>query len=263
MIAARINAERLVLVGWSRAILLQMAHPLIAAGVADHSHFRAGALATAVRLRETVRAMLALTFGDSVAHGRAIAGIRAIHTRVRGELREATGTFAAGTRYSAEDPALLLWVHATLIESVVLVYERLVAPLSVEERDQYCREAADVALALGVRDAEVPRTWADLEAYLTREYASGRIAVGRDARLIATAVLFPPLRVVSGPFAWLSRLITLGLLPPAIREQYGYAWNAKRDRELGRTLAWLRRARSVAPRFLAWWPDARRFDYHP
>lgn len=257
MIAHRINAERLALLGWSRAILLQMAHPLIAAGVADHSHFRAGALVAAGRLRETVRAMLALTFGDPITHGHAIAGIRAIHARVHGRLREATGVFPAGTRYSAEDPALVLWVHATLVESVVMVYERLVAPLSSAERDQYCAEAAEVALALGARAADVPRTWAALEDYVKAEYASGRISVGPDARLVTDAVLFPRLTWLSGPAAWVNRLVTIGLLPEAIRDGYRYGWTERRARQLRRVMRMLRAARRVMPRAAAHWRAAR------
>jgi len=257
VVAHRINAERLVLLGWSRAILLQMAHPLIAAGVADHSHFRAGPMVAVRRLRETVKSMLALSFGDAFEAGHAIAAIRAIHTRVRGQLRETTGPFPAGTRYSAEDPALLLWVHATLIDSVIVMYERIVAPLSPEERDEYCAEAADVAIALGADQDEVPRAWPALQDYLQREYRSGRIVVGDDARRIVEAVLFPPLSAVSGPFAWINRLVTLGLLPDSVRDQYRYAWNDRRARQLKRTLGVLRSMRRVMPKAVAWWPAAR------
>ena len=258
MIAQRINAERLVLLGWSRAIALQMAHPLIAAGVADHSHFRASPLEAATRLRETVRAMLALTFGDPISHGHAIAGIRAIHSRVRGRLRENTGVFPAGTPYSAEDPALVLWVHATLAESVILVFERLVGPLTPEERDEYCAESAEVAASLGARREDLPRSWAALEIYLAGELTSGRIAVGADAREIIDAVLFPPLRWVSGPAAWLNRLITIGLMPDRIRAGYRYAWSDRRERQLRRVIAALRVVRQATPRMLAYWRPARR-----
>jgi uncharacterized protein (DUF2236 family) len=258
MISRRVNAERLVLLGWARAILLQMAHPLIAAGVAEHSHFRAGPLVAVQRLRETVRAMLALTFGDPLEHGLAIAGIRAIHTRVKGQLIENVGPYAAGTPYSAEDPDLLLWVHATVVESVVVVYERVLGPLTDAERDAYCEEASPVAISLGAREGEVPRTWADLGAYLARELSSGRLIVGHDARAIVEAVLFPPLALVSGPAAWVNRVVTLGLLPTSIRDQYGYGWSERRDRQLARTLGMLRGVRRVTPRALAWWPAARR-----
>ncbi|HEX5071277.1 MAG TPA: oxygenase MpaB family protein [Vicinamibacterales bacterium] len=257
MIGRRINAERLVLLGWSRAILLQMAHPLIAAGVVDHSHFRSGAREAALRLRGTIRAMLALAFGDPVAYAKSIAGIRSIHTRVHGRLRQPAGVFPAGTLYSAEDPALVLWVHATFLESAVLVYERLIAPVTDADRDRYCDEGAGVAIALGARTHDVPRDWRSLQAYLAAEYASGRIAVGEDAHLIANAVMFPPMSPVTGVPAWINRVITVGLLPEPIRDQYRYRWDARRARQFERTVRSLHAMRVVLPRALAWWPEAR------
>ena len=131
-----------MLFGWTRAILLQFAHPLVAAGVHEHSGFRASPLAAVKRLRHTVQAMLAIAFGRDIDRDRAIDAIRQIHRRVNGVLTAPVGPFAAGTRYSAEDPALVLWVHLTLIESIVGSYELLVAPLSEPERDAYCAESA-------------------------------------------------------------------------------------------------------------------------
>src|SRR5689334_8440880 len=106
-VARRVNAERLVVLGWSRAILLQLAHPLIAAGVYEHSTFRASPVAALSRLHHTVGAMLALTFRDEAERARALDGVRAIHARVNGTLKEPVGRFPAGTRYSAEDPELV------------------------------------------------------------------------------------------------------------------------------------------------------------
>ena len=191
LISRRINAERIVLLGWGRAILLQLAHPLIAAGVHDHSGFRATTWAAITRLYHTVHAMLALTFGTDEERERALGGIRQIHQRVNGQLRSAAGRFPAGTAYSAEDPDLVLWVHATLLESVPLAYEQLVGPLTIAERDAYCAEAAPVAVALLARSHEVPRTWAEARVYLDRMYASGDLVVTDEARALARAVLSP------------------------------------------------------------------------
>ena len=162
-IAYRINGERLVVLGWSRAILLQLAHPLIAAGVFEHSGFRSSPLAAIERLHHTTRAMLAITFGNAGQRDAAIEGIRRIHTRVNGTLPEAAGPFAAGTYYSAEDPALLLWVHATLVESMVVAYEHLVGPLTPADLDAYCEQSAPSSIALGVRPGEIPMTWTTLQ----------------------------------------------------------------------------------------------------
>ncbi len=257
MITRQLNGERVVLLGWSRAILLQLAHPLVAAGVAEHSAFRDGPLAAALRLRQTVRAMLALAFGDRAATERTIARIQAIHRRVHGRLGEATGRFPAGHPYTAEDPALLLWVHATVVESVVITYDALVAPVSISDRDRYCEDAAPVAIALGARDEDVPRTWTALRRYLDAVYASGVLAVGADARRLSDAVLHPPLKAFSAPLAWVNRLLTTGLLPAGIREQYRLPWTRRRAGQLRIVVRLLRAARRALPSRLALWPEAR------
>jgi len=257
VITHRVNAERIVLLGWSRAILLQLAHPLIAAGVAEHSAFRGGPLAAAFRLRHTVRAMLRLSFGDEATSERTLAGIRAIHQRVHGQLREATGRFPAGHPYSAEDPSLLLWVHVTLLDSVLRTYDLVVAPLSDAERDQYCDDAAPVAIALGARPTEVPRTWRALTTYLDRMIESDDLAVGSDASPLAHAILHPPLRLLTAPIAWINRQVTIGLLPDRVRVRYGFAWDDRRTRVLHLLLRALGVARRATPRRWAHWPEAR------
>ena len=210
-----------------------------------------------MRLHHTVRAMLALTFGDDPARRTALDGIREIHRRVHGRLPDAVGPFAAGTLYSAEDPELVLWVHATLLESIPLVYEHLVAPLSVAEHDAYCAEAAEVAVALGAPDAAVPRTRAALRAYLAAIYASGRLVVGPQARELGSTVLSPPLSSLVWPATALNRLVTTGLLPAHIRTQYGLSWGTARERRLRAALVTLRRTRRLTPPHLALWPEAR------
>lgn len=257
LVSHRINAERLMLVGWSRAILLQLAHPLIAAGVAEHSTFRGNPLATAARLHHTVRAMLALTFGDAAARESALEGIRTIHRRVHGRLPVAAGRFPAGTPYSAEDSDLLVWVHVTLLESILLVYDAIVAPLSNDERDRYCMEASSVPIALGARESDVPRSWAAVRSCLDATYAGGTIAASDQARALAAAVLAPPMARAIWPLTWANRVLTVGLLPDEIRQQYGFAWSPSSERaqrRLLRTLAWLQ---AVSPARLTQWPDAR------
>lgn len=245
-----------MLLGWSRAILLQLAHPLVAAGVAEHSSFRGGRLSAAARLHHTVRAMLALTFGDDAARTAALDGIREIHRRVHGRLPAAAGVFPAGTPYSAEDPDLVLWVHATLLESMPLIYDRVVEPLTAEDRDAYCAEAAAIAIDLGAREEEVPRSWTALTRYLDRTYESGGIAVSGEARKLAAAVLSPPFAVFVAPVAAVNRLVTVGLLPEPIRVQYGFEWSATRERWLEGALDGVRRLRRMLPRRAALWPEA-------
>jgi uncharacterized protein (DUF2236 family) len=203
--------------------------------------------------------MLALLFGDQHEAEGAIEGIRKIHRRVQGTLKADVGQFPAGTRYSAEDPALLRWVHLTLIDSVISLYEKVIGPLSEAERDSYCTDAAWVPVALGARESEIPRTWADVRRAFDDVIASGVLAVGDDAKAIAEAVLTPPLpsavRWMLRPVSTLQRHVTMGTLPPEIRAQYG--WKPPAPKDLERTFARLRVFRRVLPKAIAWWPDAR------
>ena len=257
-ISRRVNAERIVLLGWGRAILLQLAHPLIAAGVHDHSGFRATTWAAATRLYHTVHAMLALTFGTEAEREHALGGIRTIHQRVHGHLKTGAGRFPAHTSYSAEDPDLVLWVHATLLESVPMAYELLVGPLTEAERDAYCAEAAPVAVALLARSEQVPRTWQAARAYLDRMYASGDLVVSAQARELARAVLSPAAAAwIAAPATWTNRIVTVGLLPAPIREQYGMAWTPRHQRTFNAMVATMRSARKVLPQAVTLWPESR------
>ena len=257
-VSRRVNAERIVLFGWGRAILLQLAHPLIAAGVHDHSGFRATPWAAVTRLYHTVHAMLALTFGTPAQYDQALEGIKAIHRRVNGALPVDVGPFAAGTRYSAEDPDLVLWVHLTLLESLPLAYELLVAPLTAAERDGYCNEAAEVAIALGARDADVPRLWADTRRSIDRVRASGVLAVSDQARLLARSVLSPTAGWVVAPATLINRVLTVGLLPADLRKQYGLRWRARHQRAFDAIVPTLRGSRRLLPDAVALWPEARK-----
>lgn len=255
-VARRINAERFVLAGWSRAILMQLAHPLVAAGVAEHSSFREGRFSAALRLHHTVRAMLSLTFGTGAERRATLDAINGIHRRVNGVLREDVGRFRAGTRYSAEDPALLMWVHATLLESIPLAYHQLARPLTDGERDAYCRDTASLPQELGAPEPG-PSSWQELQAYLECTYESGTIAVGAQARELASAVLAPPLAWLVAPAAAAHRLLAVGWLPRGVREQYGFEWTTREERRLGRTIRALRVVRRLMPDTVALWPEAR------
>ena len=258
-IVQRINSERVVVLGWSRAILLQVAHPLIAAAVTEHSSFRGGALQAAIRLHHTVSAMLALMFGDDASHGAAVGRIRAIHTQVNGRLARDIGPFPAGTRYSAEDPALLLWVHATLLDSSADIYQRVVAPLTAAELDALCVEAAPLLHELGGDPAMTPLTWPALQQYLARVYGSGVLAVSEDARVLGRAVLSPRAAGRVVPFSRTQELLTVGLLPAQIRDAYGFEWTPSHEGRFERAISRVRAVRRATPQSLAEWRVARKF----
>ena len=244
----KINREVVVLAGWGRAVLLQLAHPAVAAGVHHHSRFRGSLRASIGRLHATAGAMLSLTFGDTEEMIATAAGINAIHDRVRGET------------YSAHDPDLQRWVHATLLDSLALTYQLLVGPLTVRERDQYCLEATIVGPWLGMPDRSLPRDSAQLDAYMREMLSGGRLAVDDGARALARAVLYPPNWRVVWPAFRFVQLLTIGLLPPLIRDAYGFEW---RPRDVRRFACWttgMRAVLEVLPSLAREWPIARRRD---
>jgi uncharacterized protein (DUF2236 family) len=256
--ARKLHREVVLLAGWGRAILLQLAHPMVAQGVADHSGFAEEKWGRVGRLRRTLSAMLALTFGAPEESARAAAAINRIHDRVHGQLAEAAGSFATNARYSAHDPALLAWVHATLVDTFLITYERFVAPLTPAERDQYCREAGSKAPLLGIPAHMLPSTTASLGAYMERMLSGGDIVVTDTARAMAGEVLSFGLPRPARPLVALARLPAVGLLPPAIREGYGFAWTRGNERALSTLAAATRHGLPLLPALFRCWPAARR-----
>lgn len=253
----QINRERLVVLGWGRAILLQLAHPLVAAGVAEHSGYRCHPAEYLERVRGTVGGMLGLTFGSDAEIARTAARIRGIHDRVHGTLPAAAGRFPAGTAYSAHDPALLAWVHATLIDTMLVSYELLVGPLTPGARDRYCAEARGIGPLLGVPASRLPADEADLRAAMTSAAERGDLVVTPAARELAHALLFPSWRALPEPARTFGRWMTVGLLPPAIREAYGLPWGSRQERRFRASVRIVRGLRACLPSRVRDWPDAR------
>ena len=254
----KVNRERLVIAGWGRAILLQFAHPLVAAGIAGHSSFRGSLTASLGRLWSTVAAMLSLTFGDDEEAIATAARINAIHDRVFGRLRAPAGVFSAGETYSAHDAELLRWVHVTLLDSIPLAYELLVGPLTQEERERYCIEAAVMEPLLDIPAGLLPRNTTELDAHMRDMLESGRVAITPGSRALARAVLFPPRWRLLWPVFRPVQLMTIGLLPPAVRHAYGFEWSQHDARALARWTTALKLLRRLMPASLREWPSPRK-----
>jgi uncharacterized protein (DUF2236 family) len=256
-ITRKVNREIVVVFGWGPAILLQLAHPLVATAVNEHSGFRRDLFGYVTRARRTIGAMLALTFGTETTARASADAINAIHDRVSGALDDNAGAFTAGTRYSAHDPELLRWVHATLMHEIPLAYELLVGPLTSEERDQYYVESSEMEAHLGMPRGFLPRNRADLEHYLETMFSSGQLCVTDTARHLASNLLSPHVGPVPIPFAP-ARRITMGLLPPQIRSAYGFRWSEHDEAAFKWWARAVKRTRALTPRVFREWPQARR-----
>ena len=257
-VAWRIHRERVLLAGWGRAILLQLAHPMVARGVAEHSGFTTDRWGRVRRLHRTLHAMLALTFGPAEEAGSAAARINGIHDRVHGRLDHAAGGEPAGAPYSAHDPALLAWVHATLLDSFLGAYRLFVGPLDPVAADRYCLESSGIEARLGIPAGRLPRTESALRAYLEAMLASGVLEVTDTARALAREVLAPPAPRILRPALWLAALPAVGLLPPSIRVGYGLPWDARRAWALALVAGATRVSLPLVPPPLRYWGAARR-----
>jgi uncharacterized protein (DUF2236 family) len=216
------NTPLVPFLGGGPAVLLQVAHPLVAAGVFDHSDFRRDLWR---RLVHTLRALYLIAYGTKEEADRAAELVQAVHTHVHGATRTQLGRFQPGTPYSASDPELMLWVHATLVQASLAVYERFVHSLSGEDQECYYQEMALVARLFGT-PAVIPRSLADFRDYFSAQIAGETIAVTAPAKEVASVILEARLPAPLRVFVPAHRLSTAALLPPSLREQYGLRWSA-------------------------------------
>ena len=219
------NSLLIPLFGGGPAVLLQVAHPLVAAGVAAHSDYERDLWRRLVRTLET---FYFIVYGSREEAERAGLRVQTVHARVRGKTSQRLGPFPAGTRYAASDPELQLWVHATLVETALTIQNRFGSRLERAEEEAFYREMALVARLLGLPRAAIPATLSDFRAYFDAMLASRVIVVTEPARDIAAIVLRAPLPAPLRSLRPAHRVATAGLLPRRLRDEYGLAWSATR-----------------------------------
>jgi uncharacterized protein (DUF2236 family) len=170
-----------------------------------------------------------LTFGSMTTARQAARIINRLHTHVQGELPAEAGAYAEHTPYKARDPQLLLWVHATLVDTILLTYSLFVGPLTAEEQEQYYQESKVVARLLGLQASGMPETVGDLHHYVHEMVYSNRLAATPQARQLARMLFFPPVPAVFRPLLHMNLQVTCALLPPPVRDIYGLEWGPKRQ----------------------------------
>jgi uncharacterized protein (DUF2236 family) len=199
----RIGSESVLMLGGGRALLMQVAHPVVAAAVRGHSAYETEPWR---RLARTMTALYTIVLGTRAEAERAGAVTRAVHARVPG----------------ADDPHAQLWVHATLVDTGVTMYETFVGRLSARDREAFYEEMKLVAELFGVPRDVLPQTYTAFRAY--EESTIADLRVGEDALAVARTVLSPPVPPPLRPFLRSLELVTIGLLPPRLRVQYGLHW---------------------------------------
>ena len=223
----KVNRESIILIGGTRAVLMQIAHPLVAMGVSAHSDYMIDPFGRANR---TFVLGEILSFGTREKARQAARTINHKHLLVHGELPINAGVFPKGTCYDARDPELLLWVHATLVDTWLQCYNLFVGSLSREEENTYYQESKEIAHLLGLIPDKMPDTIDDLRQYVDDMVHSEYLRATPQARQIAQQLLFPPIHTMFRPLLHLNLQITSALLPQPIREIYGIEWSSRRQK---------------------------------
>jgi uncharacterized protein (DUF2236 family) len=203
-----------VFLGGGRAALLQLAHPMVAHAIDHHSRTRADVVG---RFQRTFRHIFAMTFGELDDALHAARRVHHIHARVHGEISEAIGGFAAGTRYHANDAEALRWVHATLVDTTIAVRQRLGARLTTGDLDRYTQEMNRFAALFGIPAALLPASWAEHEAYMARMIPT--LAIAPCAREMA-AFLIGRADPVQPAHGRVTEALAAAMLPRALVEQF-------------------------------------------
>lgn len=209
----RVLSEPVVALMTQRVLVMDVAHPKVAAGVEDHSAFRHRPWR---RAWVTVDAALRLVFGPTATARGAARQIYATHDRIHGTLGQAAGDWGADEAYDAHDATLLLWVWATLVDSAAVAYERFVAPFDAAEAERYYADMVSFARFVGIPAPLLPADRAAFAVYLESMLTGGLLGSTAAGHDLARHILWFSHRRVPAPVVRIGRLLALTTLDPRL-----------------------------------------------
>lgn len=242
----RVNREWLISLAGPRSVLLELAHPAVAAGVAHHSNYRGDPLG---RLYRTMKTMTEISFGTEAEMRAGLKHFHKCHARVR----SSDSCPASGVTYDARDPQLQLWVWATLVDSVPRVYERFVTPLTFLDKCAYYDDCVRLAHLLGISRNIIPSNFTEFNEYMDAMLDGETLHVTQEGRKVVDALFGNTLR---GKMTRLFSAVAVDLLPPRLREEFGFTWDETRAQRVERLSSISRRVRPWLPNALATHPKA-------
>jgi uncharacterized protein (DUF2236 family) len=237
----RVVAEPVTALMIQRALVMDVAHPKVAAGVEDHSQFRTHPWR---RAWITVDAGLRLVFGDTATARAAARQIYATHDNINGTLDLPAGPgpspgSSPDSSYTAHDASLLTWVWATLVDSAEVAYRRWVRPFSPAEADAFYADMVAFARFVGIPGPLLPADRTAFSVYLDAMLDSDLVGAGATGRDLARQILWFEHRRVPAPIVRVGRLLALTTLDPRLLDRLDLRLDAgdeRRARRLDRTL---------------------------
>jgi uncharacterized protein (DUF2236 family) len=238
----QVDREAAIFLGAGRALLLQLAHPWVAAAIEQHSETFANPIGRFHRTFSVVFSMVFGTLDQSLSTARRL---HWRHAAIEGQLDCAAGPFPAGSSYCANAIPALRWVYATLMETALLAYELVLPPLTPDQRERYYSESHLFAALFGIPKECLPRDWTAFSAYTAAMSRSDTLTVTDKARIMAR-------RLIAHPDSWLPvpalyQALTAALLPPQIREAFALPYGAAEQRAAGQLIARIRRLYPLLP----------------
>lgn len=251
----KVNRESALFLAAGRAALLQLAHPWVAAAIAQHSRTLDDPIG---RFHHTFRVIFTMVFGPAEQAFAAARQLHRLHQRITGTLPGDAGCFEQGTAYEANEISALRWVYATLVDSALAAYELLLPPLSDAEKEKYFAESFRMAALFGIARQHLPQNWEAFRTYMDLTVESGILGVSPSTRQLAQRLQSGAGLALAPPFWY--RALTVQLLPSRLREQFQLSYTQHEQKAAGRALILLRPLYARLPgtvRFVGPYNEAR------
>lgn len=203
--------------GAGRALLLQTAHPWVTAGIDEHSIVRYDPME---RFRRTFSNIFTMIYGSMPQVLTSASLVHKSHNEIKGKIPYPAGAFHQDSEYRANEINAMIWVHATLWETLVTMYEELEEPLTQAEKDRFYEETKLFAMLFGIPESALPRNWNEFMAYNQSMWYSPQLTVTDNARKLKDDLFTARSVWLIFPL-WIQEVVTAANLPAPIREGYG------------------------------------------
>ncbi|NUU25432.1 MAG: DUF2236 domain-containing protein [Streptomycetaceae bacterium] len=232
----------------AHVLAMQVAHPVVGAGVVDHSDYQHDPYG---RFNRTYRSITTVVYGGAKRSAAEAERLRVLHRGIR-------GTDEFGRKYHALDPGAYAWVHLTLIKAVADAHAMFGRPMTRPQLHAYYADSLCLGRLLGVRARDMPPTWPEFLAYYD-DMVDNTLENTRALREFLDSLQHPAKphalrrlpderwRRLTGHSARMTYLTTVATLPKPLRDRCGLVVTREEADEVERFARRVRTATSLVP----------------